>query len=326
MDSCSWAGSLGVWNAGGNVIGQFACLLLLLADGFHRQHLPRLFAHPPAPPRSSGHFYSNPSNWMWRILRDTGIAPAAAIRGAQDDGRMPEVAGVVRKGQAGGQAPRVFEPARLLCGQLCHACSGTQAQSPQLHKTRSPFSCSRQCRASLTWAAATPAQTAPSSAQPTLQPGGQASLAGWKRRHGGPAPPSAAPAAAAARRRWWPSAARSSFRSCLLLAAVAAEAGRRRQWDQQQAALRAAQARQQWCQQYMQQLAQPPRHQQQAMQRQQAARQLAAVEVAARLSSSCWCCRRDGPQALALGGSGCCRRGGPCPSQLRCGAGGDRGD
>ncbi|PRW44558.1 uracil-dna glycosylase superfamily [Chlorella sorokiniana] len=31
---------------------------------------------------------------MWRILRDTGIAPAASIRGAEGDGRMPEVAGV----------------------------------------------------------------------------------------------------------------------------------------------------------------------------------------------------------------------------------------
>jgi TDG/mug DNA glycosylase family protein len=37
---------------------------------------------------------SNPTNWMWRILRETGIAPAAAIRGAADDGRMPEAAGV----------------------------------------------------------------------------------------------------------------------------------------------------------------------------------------------------------------------------------------
>lgn len=36
---------------------------------------------------------SNPSNWMWRILRDTGLAPAAAIRGAEDDGKMPAVAG-----------------------------------------------------------------------------------------------------------------------------------------------------------------------------------------------------------------------------------------
>lgn len=73
-----------------------------------------LIVHPPSsPPRSSGHFYSNPSNWMWRILRDTGIAPAAATRGAEDDGRMPEVAGVVSRGQAGGQAQRAFEQARL---------------------------------------------------------------------------------------------------------------------------------------------------------------------------------------------------------------------
>ncbi|KAL4428494.1 hypothetical protein ABPG75_002583 [Micractinium tetrahymenae] len=41
-----------------------------------------------------GHFYANPSNWMWRILRDTGLAPATQIRGAEDDGKMPAVAGV----------------------------------------------------------------------------------------------------------------------------------------------------------------------------------------------------------------------------------------
>lgn len=37
---------------------------------------------------------SNPSNWMWRILRDTGIAPAAGITGAVHDDSMPDVAGV----------------------------------------------------------------------------------------------------------------------------------------------------------------------------------------------------------------------------------------
>ncbi|PSC69966.1 uracil-dna glycosylase superfamily [Micractinium conductrix] len=42
----------------------------------------------------SGHFYSNPSNWMWRILRETGIAPPDRIRGAHDDRLMPAVAGV----------------------------------------------------------------------------------------------------------------------------------------------------------------------------------------------------------------------------------------
>ena len=32
--------------------------------------------------RKSGHYYSNPSNWMWRLLKGTGIAPPH-IRGAQ---------------------------------------------------------------------------------------------------------------------------------------------------------------------------------------------------------------------------------------------------
>lgn len=41
-----------------------------------------------------GHYYANPSNWMWRILHDTGIAPKQHIRGCEDDSRMPSVAGV----------------------------------------------------------------------------------------------------------------------------------------------------------------------------------------------------------------------------------------
>uniref|UniRef100_A0A1D2A3E7 Uracil-DNA glycosylase-like domain-containing protein n=2 Tax=Auxenochlorella protothecoides TaxID=3075 RepID=A0A1D2A3E7_AUXPR len=41
----------------------------------------------------TGHYYSNPNNWMWRILRETGIAPET-VRGAQDDRLMPALAGV----------------------------------------------------------------------------------------------------------------------------------------------------------------------------------------------------------------------------------------
>jgi TDG/mug DNA glycosylase family protein len=40
-----------------------------------------------------GHFYANPTNWMWRILRETAIAPEA-VRGADDDRLMPALAGV----------------------------------------------------------------------------------------------------------------------------------------------------------------------------------------------------------------------------------------
>lgn len=40
-----------------------------------------------------GHYYASRSNWMWRLLGQTGIAPAA-VRGARDDGLMPELAGV----------------------------------------------------------------------------------------------------------------------------------------------------------------------------------------------------------------------------------------
>jgi TDG/mug DNA glycosylase family protein len=43
---------------------------------------------------ASGHFYSNPSNWMWRLLKDQGIAPPSLIRGAEDDGKMPAACGV----------------------------------------------------------------------------------------------------------------------------------------------------------------------------------------------------------------------------------------
>ncbi|KAK9815922.1 hypothetical protein WJX72_012023 [[Myrmecia] bisecta] len=41
----------------------------------------------------TGHSYSHPANWMWRILKGTGIAPPS-IRGAQDCLRMPGDAGV----------------------------------------------------------------------------------------------------------------------------------------------------------------------------------------------------------------------------------------
>ncbi|KAL3151326.1 hypothetical protein ABBQ38_013161 [Trebouxia sp. C0009 RCD-2024] len=41
----------------------------------------------------SGHYYSNPSNWMWRILVATHIAPAH-VTGPQHDGCMPADAGV----------------------------------------------------------------------------------------------------------------------------------------------------------------------------------------------------------------------------------------
>jgi TDG/mug DNA glycosylase family protein len=39
------------------------------------------------------HYYANPSNWMWRILKETGLAPPE-VRGADDDGLMPALAGV----------------------------------------------------------------------------------------------------------------------------------------------------------------------------------------------------------------------------------------
>ncbi|KAG2442614.1 hypothetical protein HXX76_002699 [Chlamydomonas incerta] len=42
----------------------------------------------------SGHYYSNPSNHLWPLLRRTGIAPPDRIRGPQDDGLMPAAAGV----------------------------------------------------------------------------------------------------------------------------------------------------------------------------------------------------------------------------------------
>ena len=51
-----------------------------------------------------GHYYANPSNWLWRILKDTGIAPGH-ITGPVDDVHMPSTAGVgftdVGSGQPG---------------------------------------------------------------------------------------------------------------------------------------------------------------------------------------------------------------------------------
>ncbi|KAG2499959.1 hypothetical protein HYH03_002244 [Edaphochlamys debaryana] len=49
--------------------------------------------NPSAHAWASGHYYSNPSNHMWRILIATGIAPPGT-RGAQDDDRLPGAAGV----------------------------------------------------------------------------------------------------------------------------------------------------------------------------------------------------------------------------------------
>ncbi|PNH04627.1 hypothetical protein TSOC_009204 [Tetrabaena socialis] len=49
--------------------------------------------NPSAHAWQSGHYYSNPSNHMWRILIRTGIAPPGT-RGPQDDGTLPAAAGV----------------------------------------------------------------------------------------------------------------------------------------------------------------------------------------------------------------------------------------
>ncbi len=49
--------------------------------------------NPSAHAWQSGHYYSNPSNHMWRLLISTGIAPPGT-RGAEDDDRLPAAAGV----------------------------------------------------------------------------------------------------------------------------------------------------------------------------------------------------------------------------------------
>ena len=41
-----------------------------------------------------GHYYANPSNWMWKILLETGLAPSEHVKGCHDDFKMPCVAGV----------------------------------------------------------------------------------------------------------------------------------------------------------------------------------------------------------------------------------------
>jgi len=43
---------------------------------------------------NQGHYYANPTNWMWRILRDIELAPAQDIRGPEDDKKMPTLVGV----------------------------------------------------------------------------------------------------------------------------------------------------------------------------------------------------------------------------------------
>ena len=49
--------------------------------------------NPSAHAWSTGHFYSNPTNWFWRILKDTGIAPASLCTPAHD-GDLPAAAGI----------------------------------------------------------------------------------------------------------------------------------------------------------------------------------------------------------------------------------------
>jgi len=50
--------------------------------------------NPSAHAWASGHYYSNPSNRMFPILRETGIAPSDVCAGPQDDGKLQEAAGV----------------------------------------------------------------------------------------------------------------------------------------------------------------------------------------------------------------------------------------
>lgn len=42
----------------------------------------------------TGHYYAHPSNVMWRILRETGLAPVHLIRGCVDDDLMPDKVGI----------------------------------------------------------------------------------------------------------------------------------------------------------------------------------------------------------------------------------------
>jgi thymine-DNA glycosylase len=41
-----------------------------------------------------GHYYANPTNWMWRILKDTNLAPIDIISGCNDDFKMPGSIGI----------------------------------------------------------------------------------------------------------------------------------------------------------------------------------------------------------------------------------------
>ena len=49
--------------------------------------------NPSAHAWATGHYYSNPSNWMWKILPESGIAPAW-VRGCEADDRLPDEAGI----------------------------------------------------------------------------------------------------------------------------------------------------------------------------------------------------------------------------------------
>lgn len=67
---------------------------LLAGDETHPLSLLIVGHNPSAEAWRQGHFYANPSNWMWRILRDTNLAPSHLIRGAIDDVKMPALMGI----------------------------------------------------------------------------------------------------------------------------------------------------------------------------------------------------------------------------------------
>lgn len=66
-----------------------------LGPKFGKQPLRLLIVghNPSAHAWATGHYYSNPSNWMWKILPESGVAPAW-VRGCEADDRLPEEAGI----------------------------------------------------------------------------------------------------------------------------------------------------------------------------------------------------------------------------------------
>jgi hypothetical protein len=110
--------------------------------------------NPSAHAWQSGHYYSNPANRMWGILRATGIAPASSIRGSVDDDRMPAEFGVgftdVGTGVPGTNSAKFTSANFVLWRRSFYARCEPRLMPRALPHLRVSYPCACQCCSVLT--------------------------------------------------------------------------------------------------------------------------------------------------------------------------------